>query len=265
MPLAKHSLSKDMMGRAVFIPKDPQRIISLVPSLSELLYSLGLDNRVVGITKFCVHPHVWEESKAKVGGTKKVNIKAIQALNPDLIIANKEENSAQDIEVLSSLYPVWVSDINSFDEALHAIEWLGEITQSEKRASYLNFAIHKAWSNIALHEIPSRTCAYLIWNDPLMAVGRGCFINSILEKLNLSNIITEKRYPEISFAFLRKEKPDYIFLSSEPYPFKKTHRNKIQQELPDSKIILVDGEMFSWYGSRMIAATDYFNRLLNQL
>jgi ABC-type Fe3+-hydroxamate transport system substrate-binding protein len=265
MPSTNHAFMNDMLGREVLLPKKPQRIICLVPSISELLYALHLGQRVVGITKFCVHPTEWRKSKAIVGGTKKVDLKRIELLQPDLIIANKEENTIEDIEQLAKHYPVWVSDINSFDDALHAIERLGELTQSEKRSKYLNFSIHKAWSRVPLHSYPYKTCAYLIWNDPIMVVGRNTYINSILEKNHLKNCIKKERYPELSIEDLQANKPDIVFLSSEPYPFKQKHVKALSKLLPDSKIMLVDGEMFSWYGSRMIAAADYFKSLLAEI
>lgn len=265
MPLANHHLNKDMLGREVRLPKKPQLIVSLVPSITELLASLDLNERVVGITKFCIHPTEWKKSKTQVGGTKNVNIKKVRALNPDLIIANKEENTIEDIEALSSEFPVWVSDINSFDDALHAIEWLGELTQTEKRAKQLIFSIHKAWSTIPLDSFPLLRSAYLIWKDPYLSVGKDTYINSILEKIHLKNVISDSRYPEITIKKLKEKKPDIIFLSSEPYPFKEKHKKSLEKEIPEAKIILVDGEMFSWYGSRMRFAADYFKPLLVEI
>jgi ABC-type Fe3+-hydroxamate transport system substrate-binding protein len=265
MPLANHHLNKDMMGREVRLPKKPQRIISLVPSITELLASLELNERVVGITKFCIHPSQWKNTKVQIGGTKKINRKKIRDLKPDMIIANKEENSIEDIEALSSEFPVWVTDINSFDDALHAIEWLGELTQSEKQAKRVIFSIHKAWSAIPLHTYPIKTCAYLIWKDPYMTVGQHTYINSILEKIHLKNVIGDARYPEITPKELRETNPEILFLSSEPFPFKEKHKKELEKLIPSAKLVLVDGEMFSWYGSRMRFAADYFNELLPEI
>lgn len=265
MPLTKRATYKDMMGRKVSLPSKPLRIISLVPSLSELLFALHLNQRVVGVTKFCVHPKEWRLSKTSVGGTKKINHKVIKKLNPDLIICNKEENTKEDIEKLALHYPVWISDINSFDDALHAIEWIGELTQSEKRAKYINFSIHKAWSRIPLDQYSYLSCAYLIWKDPIMVVGKNNYINSILEKIHLKNVVEEERYPTITIESLQSKNPDIIFLSSEPFPFDAKHKKELQQKFPSSKIVLADGEMFSWYGSRMIKAADYFKGLLAEI
>lgn len=259
------SLMKDMIGREVILPKNPKRIICLVPSLSELLSALNLDERVVGISKFCIYPNEWFQNKSKIGGTKHVNLKKVDELQPDLIIANKEENSLDDINQLSEKYPVWVSDINSFDDALHAIEWIGELTQSEKYAKGIIFGIHKAWSTITIKNSEPLSCAYLIWNEPFMAAAKDTFIDSILEKVHLKNVFTESRYPEVSIAIIEEKNPDFLFLSSEPYPFKEKHRASLQEKLPNTKVILVDGEMFSWYGNRMKNAAYYLQKLLSSI
>ena len=252
----------DMMGRELHLPYAPKKIISIVPSLSELLYSLQIEERVVGITKFCVRPQEWKGLKTNVGGTKKLNLAIVDQLNPDLILANKEENSFKDIDYLAAKYPVWVSDINNFDEALSAIETIGEITQSEKEAKRLLYRIHKAWGEITPEKNTDKTCAYLIWNDPIMTAGNNSFINDMMERLNFRNIIKEERYPAISLDKLKEESPDVVFLSSEPFPFSENHLSFFSTALPNSQIILVDGEMFSWYGSRMKYAVNYFKKLL---
>lgn len=254
-----------MIGREFLLPKNPQRIISLVPSLSELLSSLNLEDRVVGISKFCVYPKDWRENKTKIGGTKKVNFELISSLNPDLIIANKEENSIDDINKLALKYPVWVSDINTFDDALHAIEWIGEITQTEKFSKRVIFAIHKAWSEFSIKNYSTLSCAYLIWENPIMVVGRDTFINDILERIHLKNVFEESRYPETDLQTLQEKNPDIILLSSEPFHFKEEHRLRLKKAVPNSEVILVDGEMFSWYGFRMKLAVAYFRKLLSEL
>ena len=255
----------DMMGRELLLPYAPKKIISLVPSLTELLYSLRIDERVVGITKFCIRPKDWKVIKPSVGGTKKINLSIIDQLEPDLIIANKEENSIQEIDTLSSKYPVWVSDINNFDDALYAIEAIGEITQSEKEAKRLLYQIHKAWGEITPEKNSLKTCAYLIWKDPIMAVGKNTFIDDMIKKLHLKNSVNEDRYPEIGLNKLEEMNPDILFLSSEPFPFNENHLSFFAEALPNSQIIIVDGEMFSWYGSRMKYAVNYFNKLLLEI
>src|SRR5689334_18071707 len=118
----------DQIGRTISLNKTPRRIISLVPSQTELLYDLGLSDEVVGITKFCVHPEEWFRNKPRVGGTKQLNMDIIHHLQPDLVIANKEENVREQVEELASHYPVWVSDINNPDDAYWMMKELGSIT-----------------------------------------------------------------------------------------------------------------------------------------
>ena len=131
----------DMTGRRIHLPPIPQRIISLVPSQTELLYDLGLQDRVVGITKFCVHPNIWFRTKTRVGGTKQLHPKIINDLHPDLIIANKEENDKEQIEALSQKYPVWISDIKSLQDALCMIESIGQITATASAAQQIGTTI----------------------------------------------------------------------------------------------------------------------------
>ncbi|MDA9121152.1 helical backbone metal receptor [Flavobacteriales bacterium] len=128
--MSKTQIHIDQLGRKVETPLQPQRIISLVPSQTELLFDLELGERVVGITKFCIHPKKWFRTKARIGGTKKLDFEQISALNSDLIIANKEENNKKDIERLAKDFPVWVSDVNNLNYALEMIQLVGGITNT---------------------------------------------------------------------------------------------------------------------------------------
>ncbi|MFI5156026.1 MAG: helical backbone metal receptor, partial [Chitinophagales bacterium] len=121
-------LAIDQLGRIVHCVECPQRIISLVPSQTELLYELGLGNEVLGITKFCIHPEEWFRKKTKVGGTKQLHFEIIDKIAPDLILANKEENRKEDIEILARRYNVWVSDVSNLDAAVEMIQGIGLIT-----------------------------------------------------------------------------------------------------------------------------------------
>jgi ABC-type Fe3+-hydroxamate transport system substrate-binding protein len=254
-----------MIGRELLLPNKPNKIICLVPSLTELLFSLGLGDRVIGITKFCIYPREWRKSKVIVGGTKNINSKIIDQIQPDLIIANKEENNLEDIDLLAQKYPVWVSEINNFDAALYAIETIGELTQREKEAKKQIYRIHKAWGAINLDNHEGINCVYLIWNQPIIGVGKRTFINDILHKLKIVNRVDSERYPELSLLQLKSLNPELILLSSEPFPFSEDHLNYFKKELPATKIVLVDGEMFSWYGSRMIHAPTYFNSFIEEI
>lgn len=255
----------DQTGRDVTLAKIPERIISLVPSQTELLFHLGLDNEIIGITKFCVHPESWFHNKTRVGGTKQLKVDVIHELKPDLIIANKEENLKEQVEELEKDYPVWVSDVNDLDDACKMIGAIGHITGKLPAAQRLISAIRFEFSQLEAHGYRPKT-AYLIWKDPYMTVGGNTFIHSILEAARFENVFAGKtRYPEVSIDELKATKPDLLLLSSEPYPFRQKHIDEWRQFLPATKIILADGEMFSWYGSRLQYAPSYFNTLRNQL
>lgn len=255
----------DQTGRNIFINKTPQRIISLVPSQTELLADLGLDKEVVGITKFCVHPEGWFHSKTRVGGTKQLKMDIIHQLQPDLVIANKEENVKEQVEELEKSYPVWISDINDLPAAFEMIKQVGLITGKEKPANEMILRIKENFSKLPTHG--SRlTAAYLIWQKPYMTVGGDTFIHSMLEAAGFENIFSNKtRYPEVTIADLHIVNCELLLLSSEPFPFQQKHIDELQKELPNTKIVLVDGEMFSWYGSRLLQAPAYFSLLQNQL
>lgn len=245
----------------------PQRIVSLVPSQTELLFELGLGDRVVGITKFCVHPKEWFEGKKRVGGTKSVDFDKIRALNPDLIIGNKEENERSDIEALENEFPVWMSDIFDLSDAVEMIQKIGELTQTEAKATQISDKIIREFDALSFqikdNKLEGKTVAYFIWKEPLFCVGSETFVNAMLESMGLRNFVTEPRYPEFDTA--SEGHPDIVFLSSEPYPFKEKHIEEFQAQFPKSKIMIVDGELFSWYGSRLQMAPKYFLELREEL
>lgn len=247
------------MGRTVGIPDSPQRIVSLVPSQTELLYDLGLGDRVVGITKFCVHPAHWLKEKRIVGGTKKFRFDAMDALQPDLIIGNKEENYQEGIEQLSSKYPVWMSDIFDFEDALEMIRSVAAICNKTAEGNVLADKIADGLKTVQGSDLGKTV--YLIWKNPYMAAGGHTFIHKVLTLAGYSNCAVGSRYPEVSESELIALNPDYVLLSSEPYPFKRQHIAEIQDLLPDAKVRLVDGEIFSWYGSRLLALPAYIKEL----
>jgi ABC-type Fe3+-hydroxamate transport system substrate-binding protein len=243
----------------------PKKIVSLVPSQTELLFHLGLGDAVVGITKFCIHPAAWRTNKIITGGTKNINFEKISMLNPDLIIANKEENTKKEIEALALMYKVWVTDVSNLEEALQMISDIGSLTQTQIKATEIVDAIRRQFNCIHQPSEIINTC-YLIWRNPYMTIGGDTFIHAMLGKCGLKNIFAaEKRYPVINISDLSSANCQLLILSSEPYPFKQTHIDEMQVLLPDTKIILANGEMFSWYGSRLLNAPAYFNTLINQL
>jgi ABC-type Fe3+-hydroxamate transport system substrate-binding protein len=249
------------MNRAVELPYTPERIISLVPSQTELLFDLGLDEQIAGITKFCIHPKDRVKHKAKVGGTKQLNINLIKELNPDLIIGNKEENERAQIEELMLDFPVWMSDINDLPGALDMIKRVGEITNKDAEADALSNEILQQFDNLTIQQF-NGTVAYLIWRKPYMVAGKGTFIDDMLYKCGLTNAFGTERYPEVSAEELIAAKPGIILLSSEPYPFKDKHIKEFESLVPHAQVKLVDGEMFSWYGSRLLQVPRYFEKLM---
>jgi len=250
----------DQMKREVILPVFPLRIVSLVPSQTELLFELGLGERVVGITKFCIHPKTWFESKPRVGGTKHLDFEKIAALKPDLIIGNKEENSKEDIETLEKGYSVWMSDIYTFEDALEMIFEVSGFTNSEENGIEILRAISKAKD--AFNEpIDLKKAVYFIWNDPYMVVGKNTFIDDMLYHAGYVNVVMENRYLELSIENLKALDPEVVLLSSEPFPFKKKHVDALKKHLPEAEIKIVDGEMFSWYGSKLTKAFPYFASL----
>lgn len=256
-------LYTDALNRKVHIVQKPQRIISLVPSITELLFDLHLRNEVVGITKFCIHPAEWFTTKTRIGGTKNLRMDKIKSLAPDLILANKEENVKEQIEELEKDFPVWVSDVNNLQGALKMIEDIGIITGKNTEATFLKTHIEQGFQGIA-KSMMAKVC-YLIWKDPYMTVGGDTFINDMLQQAGFCNMYAaQKRYPTISMEELKSAGCPLLLLSSEPYPFAQKHINELQLLLPQTKILLVDGEMFSWYGSRLQYTPAYFLELQQQ-
>jgi ABC-type Fe3+-hydroxamate transport system substrate-binding protein len=242
----------DQMHRKIELSKwPPQRIVSLVPSQTELLFDLGLGEKVVGITKFCTHPNSWFRTKTRIGGTKTVDFTRIAALAPDLILGNKEENDRHQIEELTAHFPVWMSDISTLEHALDMITEIGKLTDSAVRAAKISEQILTVFSEIK-PVFPTKRVAYFIWRKPYMVAGGDTFIQNMLEKVGFLNVFAEKlRYPEVSAAAISAANLDLILLSDEPFPFKEKHLAEFRAICPTAEIRIIDGEMCSWYGSRL--------------
>ena len=266
----------DQLDRLIELDALPERIISLVPSQTELLIDLGLREKLVGVTRFCIHPAGLIDEVTVVGGTKKIVRDRLYELQPDLIICNKEENTPEIVSFCDQIAPVYISDVNTLEQACEMITDLGTLTGTSFKAKALSRKIKMSFNNFTKFE--DQKVLYLIWKDPYMAVGKGTFIDDIISKTGLSNATASlSRYPELDLDKMISLQPDFIFLSSEPYPFKEEHIKKIEEAFAtappqhpvkpnvDPKIILVDGEMFSRYGSRLLKSTAYFDNLKNQL
>jgi ABC-type Fe3+-hydroxamate transport system substrate-binding protein len=257
-------LIQDQIGNTIKLNTSPARIISLVPSITEYLYDLGLGERVVGITKFCVHPSDWLTEKVVVGGTKQQHLKKIRNLNPDLIIASKEENVKSYVEKLAKNCPVYVSDVSDFESALEMMKDIGELTGEANRAAEITANIRQQF-NFLERSTNSVNVAYCIWKKPWMWAGTDTFISKMMASCGFENVIDAERYPEVDMQEIVEANPDFIFLSSEPFPFQDQHIDELKADFPEANFTIVDGEMFSWYGSRMLKAPEYFASLRDQL
>lgn len=257
-------LFTDQLGRDITIPYPPRRIISLVPSQTELLFDLGLNEEVIGITKFCTHPQEKVKTKLKTGGTKKLDLNKIRELKPDLIIGNKEENAKVQIEQLMKEFPVWMSDITNLNDALQMIEKIGKLVDKEERAKIITDEIIFSFNTLNTIQGNLRI-AYFIWKDPYMVAAKNTFINDMIKRLGCKNAVDLERYPQLNIDDIRKVSPDIIFLSSEPYPFKGKHIKEFENICPNAKVLIVDGELFSWYGSRLKLFPPYFIMLQKEI
>lgn len=260
---------KDQIGREITLKDIPKRIISLVPSQTELLCDLALENQLIGITQFCKHPYHLKSTKTIVGGTKKVDYDKIKALNPDFILCNKEENAYDMLPELEKIAPTYFSDINTLNQSIDFILHLGSILNRRTEADNLT---HKIEFNLAdfqqfMKDKPTRKVAYFIWAKPWMVAANETYINEMLKLNKFENIYTDiSRYPKVEVNRIRYEgDPDVVILSSEPFPFKDEHALEIATYTNRSITVFGDGEMFSWPGSRTLLAFDYFKKLQKKL
>lgn len=262
MPDASYRTLIDQLGRTVRVPVQPERIISLVPSQTELLFELGVGERVVGVTKFCIHPADARTTATVIGGTKQFDFDKIAALAPDLLIGNKEENYVAGIEKLAADFPVWMSDIVTLPYALGMIRAVGELTNVSSQANELATEIAHRFEQLTNLMGAAQRALYLIWRKPWMGAGTGTFIHEMLRAAGFANILAAyARYPELPDEVIRALAPDVVFLSSEPYPFQHKHIAELRALLPAARIELVDGELFSWYGSRLLQTPAYLREL----
>jgi len=259
-------LIKDQIGENVDIQGIPKRIISLVPSITYTLSDFGLEQEIIGITRFCKYPTDWKNNKRIIGGTKQLKIEQIKQLAPELILASKEENTKEEIENLSQYFPVYVSDVKDYKSNINFIKDLGLLLSKENKAKDIIKTINKKYELISNLSGTKKKGLYLIWKNPWMSVGGDTFIHTMLNEAGFDNLLEKEiRYPQISLEKIKKLKPEYLLLSSEPYPFKEKHRLELAKELPDTKIVLVNGEYFSWFGTYPIKAYDYFTHLKTYL
>ncbi|SHF30331.1 ABC transporter substrate-binding protein [Chryseobacterium vrystaatense] len=239
------------------------KVISLVPSITEALFDLGLtENEIIGRTKFCIHPEDKIKNVPVIGGTKNINIDKIRAMKPDLILANKEENVKEQVEALMDDFKVLVTNVENIEDNYYLLKTLGNLFKKEERAQQFNLKVYDVLEQAKL-SFPVKT-AYLIWKNPYMTIGSDTFIHKILSEIGFENIFKDKtRYPQIQMEDLADA--DVIMLSSEPFPFKEKHIEEMKLSYPDKKIMIVDGEAFSWYGTHIAKCENYFKELLAEI
>ncbi len=250
----------DQMNRSVSLPIRCDRIVSLVPSQTELLVDLGLEEKIVGVTKFCVHPKGLKQNKTIIGGTKNFNFDKIRSLKPDLILGNKEENYKEGIDELAKDFAVWMSDIYNLNDAKIMIGEVGRITKTTKKSDQIIREIEQL--EVKLKTGKAKEALYFIWKNPYMVAGNNNYINEMLRLdgyTNLCNSSAYSRYPELTENEIIELNPETILLSSEPFPFKEKQVKELKKLLPQTEIKIVDGELYSWYGSRIIKALKLFN------
>lgn len=255
---------KDQIGHSFKLEKPAERVVCLVPSITELIYQLK-PKALIGVTSFCTHPSHLRKNITVVGGTKTPNVEQIISLNPNLVICNKEENTEQDVLHLQKCVATYTSDVKTLTEAQKMIADVGQLLGRSEECKVLNQEIELGFSGLQTQK-PFKV-AYLIWDKPLMVAGNNTFINHMINQLNWQNVFANKpdRYFEINREDLINSKADLILLSSEPYPFKEKNKKQFEKEFPEFKTVLVDGRMFSWYGSCLVSATKYFNQLTKYL
>ena len=246
----------DALGRTVSLAAPPQRVVSLVPSQTELLADLGLDDEVVGLTRFCVHPAGWKAAKTIVGGTKNVDVERVRGLAPDLVVANKEENVREQVEAVADFCPVYVTDVADVAGAVAMIRAVGALVGRAERAGRIADEVEAGFDALSptppAPGPPRPGTLYLIWRDPWMAAGGDTIISDVMGRGGWVNALADRdRYPALSDDEVRALDPDVVMLSSEPYPFAEKHLAEVRALVPRARAALVDGEAFSWYGSRL--------------
>jgi ABC-type Fe3+-hydroxamate transport system substrate-binding protein len=257
------SIYFDQLGRKIELEKPPQKIISLVPSITELLFDLGLEEAIKGRTKFCIHPIEKAKKVPSVGGVMGLKYRLIEEIKPDIIFASKEENAKKEIMEIERQFPVWVSDVHNLEDAKEMIASIGEICNSSEAAKDMNAKIDQEFQKLS--DIPEDVIrgVYLVWKNPYYTINGQTFIHDMLKRCGVKNVFSnkEEQYPIINEKDMKERKPDYIFLPSEPYNFKDKDLDELKKQFPSTEVKRVDGEYFSWYGSHLLKAPSYFKQI----
>jgi ABC-type Fe3+-hydroxamate transport system substrate-binding protein len=251
----------DASGVAVDLARPPRRIVSLVPSITETLCGLGLADALVGITVYCVEPRAVVGTKTRIGGEKNPDLEKIRGLEPDLVIANIEENLRDHVETLRSWsIPVWVTYPRTVAEGIRLIADLGSVTGTEARASTMVGEIEPLYERVLNTAARRRPVAvfYPIWRGPYMTINRDTYIHDMLRVCGGRNVFADRseRYPTVTLDEVAAQRPAVILLPDEPFRFRRAHLADFAgyADVPavrDGRIHLVDGKPFSWHGPRI--------------
>lgn len=251
----------DQLGYSIKLTKVPQRIVSLVPSQTELLFDLKLGDKIIGITQFCVHPKEKLENLPRIGGNKRFLFDKIAKLQPDLIIGNKEVNYLEGIETLRQNYPVWLSEVKTLEDMYQLISELADMFACSDEGQCIIQKIQAEFTKLPQVQSPI-SAAYFVWRKPWMVAANNTFIDHMLTRAGFHNAFSHfSDYPKITFEQLETAQPQVILLTSEPFPFKEKHIEELKSVSPKSDILSVDGQLFSWFGSRIQYAPRYFQNL----
>ena len=245
------------------------RIVSLVPSITELLFYLGLGDQVVGRTTFCIHPETRVAGVPRVGGTKKPHMEKLRQLRPSHVIVNVDENRKEDVEAITAFTPhVVVTHPLAPDDNLTLYRMMGGIFDRRAQAEQLCGEFQRARDALVKTSasLPPRRVLYLIWRDPWMSVSADTYVANMLRLGGMAVVAARAgdRYPVIAEDEPAWQRADAVLLSSEPYPFREKHLEEVQAGTGKT-VRLVDGELLSWYGSRAIAGVRYARQLGREL
>ena len=253
----------DALGQIHTPSNAAPRIVSLVPSITELLCDLGLAQYLVGRTGFCIHPAAIVKTIAKIGGTKDVNVEKIRQLAPSHLIVNIDENEKPTVDLLSEFIPhVIVTHPALPKDNLVLYRLLGGIFGVEKRAEELCVEFEAAYAQLPAVSM-RKTMLYCIWKDPWMTISADTYIANMLSLIGWkawTSTRSQNRYPIFEWDDSILSQIDGVLLSSEPYRFTDQHVIELEQKIA-KPVRLVDGEMLSWYGSRAIAGLHYLRQL----
>jgi ABC-type Fe3+-hydroxamate transport system substrate-binding protein len=255
------------------VARSPRRIVSLVPSVTETLFALGLDSSIVGVTAYCSEPGEGVASKIKVGGPKDPKLDLIRSLEPDLVVANVEENSKEHVEQLREWgIPVFVTYPRTVREGIEMVRELGAATGTSERTEEIVGEIEPLYRqaiNLSKTWRPAQVF-YPVWRNPYMTVNRDTYIHDMLAVCGGSNVFADRpeRYPEVTLDEMAAARPEVIILPDEPYRFRKAHVEDFNRytDVPavrDGRIHLVDGKLLCWYGPRIREALQAIPSLLH--